>query len=198
MKKMILHFMVSFFCILVIFSVRPFDVIHAESDEFENVTLVSQPKISDSDKVSCKITWETSMQIFYLKVTITLQNRKQQVFEAFSNSDDKFSSIKHDRDNNNEYYLNTLEFDLSNHQSGNMKIKFDYSYVPIIYGDSTKSCTYIFATGSWIDKQPAHIAIISGVVITLCCGITTYVIIENSHRTIGNRDQGEEEDENNE
>lgn len=166
--------------------------IEASNNDFNDINLIYQPNFLDRDKVTCKITWETSQKILYLKITITLQNQKQQIFET-ANDSDKFSSIEQ-TENGKTYFLNTLEFDLYNHQTGNMKIKFDYSYLPVMPGSPMNSVTYVFSTGSWIDKQPAHIAIISGIVITLCCGVITYVVIENSHRVIDETDSSEEDE----
>lgn len=195
MKKIRLRLLLVLICLFACFSLFTTPTIKASNDEFENINLVCQPKLSDSNKVECKLTWETSEKIYYLAVAITLQNGKGQQFVA---DDRRFSSIQETTEQGEVYYVNELNFDLYNHQSGNMKIRFDYSYMPSLPDDPKLSCTYIFATGTWIDKQPAYVAIISGIIITLCCGIASYLIIENSHRVIGYRDQNDEEEDNNE
>lgn len=155
-------------------------------DEFTNIEFISQPIISQSNKSKCIITWNTTKEIKYLKVIVQLQNSKGQVpyesgrensagtFESFKLSDDVFENI--------------LEIEVDNSQLGNIKIKFNYSYEPILPGTSTLSFTAIFVTGKWIDKQPTHHGLLAGVFITVVVGIATYVIIENNRREVTNYD----------
>lgn len=197
MKKFRLRLLMVIICFILMLWLLPNTSVQAESEEFTNIDLVTVPKISDPNKVLCTITWETSQKIIYLKVTITLQNKKEQIFtysEGLSENI-KFSSVKQETSKEKIYYLNKLQFDLYNHQSGNMNVKFDYSYVPILQGEETHSCNCFFITGSWVKKQPIGNAIITGIVITVCCGIATYVIIENSHRNIWPNSIDEEEEE---
>ena len=203
MKKIRLRLLIGFICLCACFTLFNTTKIKAATDEFENINLVCQPKLSDSDKVECKLTWETSEKVYYLEVSIKLQNGKSQTFKAYANSTDSdkrpYFSCQKMTEQGEEYYINELYFDLYNHQSGNMNITFKYSYTPLPPDcEPPFSCTYIFATGTWIDKQPAYVAVISGIIITLCCAIASYLIIENSHRVIGYSDQSDEEEDNNE
>lgn len=191
------YFLVLCLTMFLLFGVTSKEVQAENNQEFQNVTFESSPKLSDSKKVVCKISFKTTDKIYYIKVNAVLQNNTQQTFEVYegaSTKDGKQSFTSKLQDDNK--YLNVLIFDLYYYQTGNMQVTFNYSYTPITPGSDTLVKTFVFVSGDWKTKQTPTTAIICGVVITICMGLATYIIIENSERSIVfGHNQDEEEDE---
>ena len=172
-------------------------VVNASSDDFDDFTFDAQNKIIDHDKTTCKITWKTQKEIKYLNVIIVLPNKfEQNPYNSMrENLAGEYSSTYI-----NGYYLNVLTFDVYYHQIGNIKAKFEYSFDYVIeeFSEDILECDYVFVTGVyWIEKQPVYVAILVGSVITIVTCIVTYVVIENSRRSIllGNVEDTDLEDE---
>jgi len=168
-----------------------------ENQEFQNITFEATPKLFNSNKITCIITWKSSERIFYIKVNALLQNNGGQVFELMVDQvkKDGNQSFVSDYIEEDGIYYNVLKFDLYYFQAGNMQITFNYAHSVITPGEETLSKTFVFVNNDWKTKQTTKNAIICGVVITICIAITTYISIENSERHIvfgHNQDEDEE------
>lgn len=197
MKKILR--LLSFIVILVLLcSTQVISASSVITDDFMDIEFTTTPLLTQSNKSKCTITWKTSEQIKYLKVSLQLQNNKEQVpYESGrENSAGTFASVLQD----SGLFYNVLEIEVDNSQLGNIKIKFDYSYQIILPDPSVDTYTFVavFVTGKWIDKQPTHNGFLVGVFITFVAALATYVIIENNRREVLNDDSEEIEESINE
>lgn len=180
MKKFCLIFL-----LFLVFTITPFTNAESE-DEFYNINLETNPRLFNSNRVTCKVTWETNEKIYYLKVKAVLQNNGAQVFELMVDQvkEDENQSFTSNLNSQSNLYENVLQFDLYYFQTGNMEITFNYSYEILPPTEETLSKTLYFVNNNWKSKQTTKNAIICGIVITLGIAICTYVVIENSQRDI--------------
>lgn len=194
MKK-ILRSMILVLCFILLLSNNQVFGQSIEVDEFYDIDFSTQPLLTQSDKTKCIITWTTDKEIKYLKVSLQLQNNKEQIpYESGrENSAGEFSTSIME---NGKYY-NVLEIEVDNSQLGNIKIKFNYGYQIYLPGSDMEilSFTAVFVTGKWIDKQPTQNGFLVGIFITAIVSIATYVIIENNRREVLNDDIEENNDE---
>lgn len=192
MKK-ILRFLTCMIILVLLCNSHIIKASNNKNDDFMDIEFTSTPLLTQSNKSKCTITWKTNEQIKYLKVSIQLQNNKEQIpYESGrENSAGSFDSVILD---NGQFY-NILEIEVDNSQLGNIKIKFDYSYQIILPDLSADIYTFVavFVTGKWIDKQPTHNGFLVGIFITFVAALATYVIIENSRREVMNDSEEIEE-----
>lgn len=189
MMKRLFRFLIIAFCIFSVgFSLTQstWKVKAEEPDNIDerlkNFKFNAELILTNTNKVHCTITWETTTPIVQLKVNAVLPNNKEQlVYDSFrANSAGKWTYIKV-----NDIYVNNLEIDVYHYQVGTMRLDFEYAFELFVPPhDEIIKCTYYFAAGTWAKKQSAIIAILTGCLVTVCSGIATYVIIENSQRSI--------------
>ena len=179
MKKIVAFFGIT----LLLFTLLCAKFSLKASTDFEDFTFTAQLKLIETDKTNCIITWKTDKIIRYLNVNIVLPNNFEQnpYQSGRENCAGNYRVEKID-----DYYLNTLEFDVYYHQLGNIEAYFTYSYDYVMDETSAEllTCNYIFVTGNWVEKQPIYIAVIVGFIITIFISVATYVIIENSRKNL--------------
>lgn len=184
MRKL-LRFIISLnlviICILVFSNSRSFDAKQI-SDDFDELYFEATPKITDSKKFICKVTWMTEQKIKYLDVRVILSNNFEQT--PYQSGRDNSAGTYNVEERNGKYY-NELVFEIYYHQLGNIKTVFDYSYDYVLneQDDNIKSFTYIFITGKWTNEKKPTSAIICGLIISIASAIVTYVVINNTQKS---------------
>lgn len=183
MKK-ILRVLIALLITVICLSVNNSYKVNAKEycDDFYDLYFEATPKITDSQKFICKITWVTDQKIKYLDVLVTLSNNFQQ--SPYQSGRDNSAGNYKVVEINGKFY-NELKFEIYYHQLGNIKTVFDYSYDYVLNEDDSnvKSFTYVFITGKWTNEKKPSAAIMCGILISLAGAIVTYVVINNSQKS---------------
>lgn len=177
MKKIISAMLLVIFGFLLI-STSSTPVKAANSDTLEIINYYAEPVFLKSNRIRLTVILESDMEIKYWQVRIKLANNKEEIPYQTGNQNIATMEMS-EKDGKFEY---RFEANVNNDKLGTFRMTFGYSDDTI--GTNLQEYICYLKWGSLSVKKPATIAILVGIIITICASIATYVIIENSQRDV--------------
>lgn len=150
----------------------------ANSDTLEIINYYAEPVFLKSNRIRLTVILESDMEIKYWQVRIKLANNKEEIPYQTGNQNIATMEMS-EKDGKFEY---RFEANVNNDKLGTFRMTFGYSDDTI--GTNLQEYICYLKWGSLSVKKPATIAILVGIIITICASIATYVIIENSQRDV--------------
>lgn len=177
MKKLLSFVLIAIFG-LVLFNTQSVAVEAANNNTLEIVNYYAEPVFFKSDRIRLTVILESDMEIKYWQVRIKLSNNKEEIpYQTGNQNIATMETTK--KDGKFEY---RFEANVNNDKLGTFRMTFGYSDDTI--GTNLQEYICYLKWGSLSVKKPATIAILVGIIITICASIATYVIIENSQREL--------------
>lgn len=151
-------------------------------DDFKDFSFIISPDIKMGEIIwNVNVSWNTSKEIKYLDVTIMLEDGQEELtYQTGRDNLSKLTVIEI----NDEYEYNLVFNINSTEKLQVIKFIITYSYIDEIdpSPDNIKVKTYYLSPGNtrYPDKIKIWSFLLMGVIVSMCAGTATFIIIQNT------------------